>query len=139
MTEPEPAVAVVWFYRPHLPSPDWPAGAPGLLIVTEAGHDRFFDVSWEGPAWQSPEAATVDGWRVCERGRGAAVLVCYRPGAVGGWPYAAALRAALRQAGLPLFTTGPSRWRSTGDFAANDPAGYANLTDALADAEEPGK
>jgi hypothetical protein len=67
------------------------------------------------------------------------VLVCYRPGAEGGWPYTAVLRAALRQADLPLFTTGPWRWRSTGAFAANDPAAYASHMDALADAEEPGK
>jgi hypothetical protein len=131
-----------WLYRPHLPSPPYPSGLAGILIVTEAGKDRFFDVVSDGPIYRDDAPIIINGWRVWERRRGAPVMrICYRPGAEvdAGWPHTALLRAALEKADLPLFAPPPSPWRSTGDFAANDPAAYERHMEVLTDIEWPGK
>ena len=69
------------------------------------------------------------------------IIKSFQPGeeSGGGWSYAHLLRAALEEAGLPLSISSRPRWRSAGDFAANDPRGYAEAMARLADADEPGK
>jgi hypothetical protein len=136
------APVATWFYRPHLPSPAYPSGVGGLLVVTAEGVDRFFDVVSDGPGCRADRPIIVNGWQVGERVRGAAVrTIRYRPGeeSDGGWPHAALLRQALEGTDLPPFAPAPSRWRSTGDFAANDPAGFEEHMAAQADADGTGK
>lgn len=131
------APAARWLFRPHLPLPAHPAGLPGLLVVTVAGEDRFFDV-----ICLTSTGSGVLGWHVRARPPGTdRALLCFRPGeeSSGGWPYADLLRRALEEAGLPLWSAAPPCWRSTGDFAANDPWGYAEAMARLAAADEPGK
>lgn len=129
-----------WLFRPHLPHPAHPAGLPGVLVITAAGQDRFFDVIALRSAGGSGNR--VLGWHVRERPPGTdSAALCFQPGeeSSGGWPYADMLRRALEEAGLPLCSSARPRWRSTGDFAANDPCGYAEAMARLADADEPGK
>jgi hypothetical protein len=83
------APVATWFYRPHLPSPAYPSGVGGLLVVTAEGVDRFFDVVSDGPGCRADRPIIVNGWQVGERVRGAAVVtIRYRPGeeSDGGWP-----------------------------------------------------
>jgi len=111
-------------------------------VVTADGVDRFFDVVSDGPGYRADRPVIVNGWQVWERVRGAAVVtIRYRPGeeSDGGWPHAALLRQALERADLPPFAPAPSRWRSTGDFAANDPPGFEEHMTAQADADGIGK
>lgn len=131
-----------WLFRPHLPHPAYTSGLAGLLVVTVAGRDQFFDVVSAGPEYRPERTLVITGWRVWERVRGASICtVCFRPGeeSDGGWPHAGLLRAALEGAGLPLFAPALSRWRSSGDFAANDPPGFKDAMARLADADQPGK
>jgi len=114
----------------------------GLLVVTAEGVDRFLDVVRDGPATVPTGRSLSTAGQVWERVRGAAVVtICYRPGeeSDGGWPHAPLLRQALARADLPPVAPAPSRWRSNGDFAANDPAGFEEHMTVQADAEGTGK
>jgi hypothetical protein len=130
---------VVWLSTPIPPSDIWPEGASGILQIGDTVYicKTLLHITDE-------TEIIVDGWQL-EKADGTAYTIdstgecdcpdaCWRGFRPGGCKHVRGLARALKQLELQAPPCpAPNQYRSTGDFARNDPEGYRAAMNAYPD------